>query len=75
MSLIPKAKAIELIDAGVSNGLGSFFLNQVAVLVTKDSKDARIEQHQRLIAGLDMFFWAREQAVKAIEEGKISGVE
>jgi hypothetical protein len=68
-----KDKAIELIDVGVGQALASFFQNQAAVLTGGGS--ARKDQLPRLLIGLEAFFWAREQAVIAIEEGRLSGIE
>lgn len=66
-----KDKAIELVDTGVGQALASFFQNQAAVLT---GGEARKNQLPHLLVGLEAYFWAREQAVKAIEEGKIDGV-
>ena len=64
MTKLSKEKAIELIDTGVGQGLATFFMNQVAVLVTKEDYDA---QRPHLLRGLRAMFWAREEAIKAIE--------
>lgn len=69
---LSKDKAIELIDTGLAQGLASFFQNSAAVITGGTNKG---QEELRLLRGLDAFFWSREQAVKAIEEGKISGVE
>lgn len=74
MSVMPmtKDKAIELIDVGVGQALASFFQNQAAVLTGGESRKSQLPH---LLVGLEAYFWARDQAIKAVEEGKIVGIE